>query len=366
VNLHLERKEVIGRGVRQGRSLLAAGLLLLSMSSQATTFAPLTGQQVLQQFNLVVLGNGSTASDVEGRIYVKGDFTSGNLVQRAMPASNYAAVTTGGNLTASTIDNNLGNAVGVVVGGNISGATVNNGGGAILGNATNSNFNGSGGTYIAGSVSGVNRNSGTVATLESSPRLADAVSAASSTNFAQVMGDLSTQLKSLGSNSTASRAGGKATFNAVADADGLAVFNLTSDLLGASEFEFNLNGAKTLIFNSNVSGAVTLNANFLGGSATGELARAAVWNFYDATSIQVGAQFGGSILATNASLTNYNNIEGAVVVKSFTGQGELHLQSFTGAIPGGGGVNEVPEPGSFALVALGLIGMLAARRRRRG
>ena len=365
MNLHLGRLEVVGHGLRQGRSLLATGLLLLSVSSHATTFAPLTGQQVLQQFNLVVLGNGSTASDVEGRIYVKGDFTSGNLVQRAMPASNYAAVTTGGHLTSSNIDNNLGSSVGVVVGGNISGATVNNGGGAILGNATNSNFNGSGGTYIAGSVSGVNRNSGTVATLESSPRLADAVSAASSTDFAQVMGDLSTQLKTLAATSTASRSGGKTTFNAVADADGLAVFNLTSDLLGASEFEFNLNGAKTLIFNSNISGAVTLNANFLGGSATGELARAAVWNFYDATSIQVGAQFGGSILATNASLTNYNNIEGAVVVKSFTGQGELHLQSFTGTIPGGG-INEVPEPGSFALVALGLLGMLGARRRRRG
>ncbi len=343
--------------------LLGLALAACGLAAQAGTFAPLTGQQVLQQFNLVVLGSGSTSSDVEGRIYVQGDFSSGNLVQRLLPASNYAAVTTGGNLTASTIDNNLNpGVVGVVVGGNIKSATINNGGGAILGSASNTNFNGTGTTYIAGTQTGGNVNTAKTSSLASSPSLSNAVSAASSTNFAQVMGDLSTQLKSLTTTSTATRTGNRTTFNAVADAAGLAVFNLTSDLLGAGEFDFKLNGAKTLIFNSAVSGPITLNANFLGGSAVGELAREAVWNFYNATSISVGAQFGGSILATNASLTNTNNIEGAVVVKTFTGRGEVHLQSFTGNIPGT--PNQVPEPGSLALVLVGLLGAGAARRRR--
>ncbi len=362
--------------VRAGLRVSAVVLAACSAggAAQATTFAPLTGQQVLEQFNLVVLGDGQTSSDVHGRIYAQGNFTSGSLVQRQMPVSNYAAVTTGGNLTAARIDNNVNDAqgnrpVGVVVRGNISGATVNNGGGAILGSATNSHFNGNtGGTYIGGAVSNVNRNSGVVTNLAADTRLSSAVAASTSTDFAQVMGDLSNQLKGLAANSTATRSGGKTVFNAVADAAGRAIFDLTGNVLGAGEFEFNLNGARTLIFNSGVGGTIDLNANFLGNSALGPLAHMAVWNFYNATALNVGRQFGGSILATGASLTNSNNIEGAVVVKRFDGKGELHLRSFNGQLfpTTSGGPTPVPEPGSLALVAAAALAAALTRRRRNG
>jgi choice-of-anchor A domain-containing protein len=354
------------------RGLLSLGALFAVSSAHANTFAPLTGQQVLEQFNLVVLGDGRTNSDVEGRIYVQGNFTTGNLVQRQMPVSNYAAVTTGGNLTSANIDNNFNDAnghrpVGVVVGGNITAANVNNGGGAILGNASNSNFNGNtGGTYIGGTVSNVNRNSGVVTSLASDSRLSSAVAASTSTNFAQVMGDLSNQLKAEVANSTATRSGGRTTFTATADASGRAVFDLTSHLLGAGEFDFRLNGARTLIFNSDVAGTINLNANFLGNSALGPLANMAIWNFYNATSVVVGRQFGGSILATGATLTNHNNIEGAVVVKGFDGRGELHLRSFTGQLYPNSDPRQVDEPGTLVLVGAAALAAALTRRRRAG
>lgn len=358
------------------RRLLKQSLLitLFGLVSPAFAgFAPLTGQQVLQQFNLVALGNASSGTHVHGRAYVGGTLTgsSGNLdfALEALPVSNYAALTVGGsaNLNGGKVLNNGGSSVGIVTGGSLSNASINNGGGVVGGSSSNVSFNGNGAAYVAGSTSATNFNSGKASSLSGQTALQSAQSAATSTDMRAVMSGLSSQLSALSANSSVVMQGNKAVFTAVADADGRAVFNLNGAfgalVLGASEFEFKLGSATTFVFNSDLN-SVNIAANFLNSSASGLLAHAAVWNFNVATSVNIGRQFGGTILATNASFQHSGgDIEGSVIVDTFNSSGsQVHLYSFTGNLD----TNKVPEPGSLALAGLGLgMTLWMGRRRRR-
>lgn len=309
----------------------------------------LTGTEILNQFNLVTLGNAVSYSHVDGRSFIGGELQGGTFVSHPAdtPASTYAGLTVMGNTSGAMVNN-----FGAVITGNLSQSTINSGAAVVFGNANNTNFNGP--AYVAGSSSANNFNGGQNPALATSP----AATAATSTDMGAVLHGLSNQLSHLQSTGgSVSISAGKVTFDAVADSNGLAVFDLSaidSAVFAASEFQFNLNGASTVIFNTDLASA-NISVNFLGGSAQ-VIGAKTIWNFYNATDLNIHNQWGGSILAPTASFSNGNNIEGGVFVQTLTQYGEIHSQPFVGQIP------SVPEPESFALLLAGL-GLLASHIR---
>ncbi|HEX8605608.1 MAG TPA: choice-of-anchor A family protein [Pseudoduganella sp.] len=392
---------------------LAASFTFAPVASATPVTAPLTATQVLNQMNAVSLTDITTTSGghVHGRTWAAGSVTGGeygNQLEKA-PASNYAGLTAGsvayateawgsrnvtvnrgGVVTQGSLDGVIVNEGTNVVGGNVSGSTLNrasqvagsvsnsifNNGAVIGGSVTGSNINGGG--YVGGAAANTNINGGgTVAgavantTINGGPfkglaaDFTTAGTAATSTNFGAVLGNLSNslaQLKSTGS--TVDISGNRATFTAVADAGGVAVFDLTAfddSLFGLGEFQFNLNGASTVIMNSDVTSA-SIHANFLGGGAQ-KIGSQVIWNFHDATSLAIGSQFGGAVLATGALVTNTADIEGGLFARALDLRAQVHVQPFTGNVDF---LSPVPEPSVVAMIMAGLavFGVSGLRRRQ--
>ncbi|UUX95473.1 choice-of-anchor A family protein [Aquabacterium sp. J223] len=339
------------------RRLAALGLLALSAQAGAV---PLTAEQVFEQFNLVVFGDVQSSSNTHGRSFVGGNVTGGDYVHRALPASQYAGLTVLGNATQASV---LGS--GLMVKGNTSGGQANNNNndgavGAVLGNSTNTNFNVP--SYVAGTRTGGQANGGLVGA--GNAKVQQYVDAMNGTDLQAVMTAASATLGALGANSSIVTLGSKAVFTAAPDASGRAVFEIGDDaafFASINEFEFNLGSATSVFINSDFAGGA-INVNFLGGSAQG-IATKVIWNFTDATTLSLGREWGGSILAPFAAVTNANNIEGTLVAASLTQRGQLHVYNFTGDLP----VAAIPEPSTYALLALGLglVGLNARRRCRR-
>lgn len=340
-------------------SVAVLPIFTLALTDALAATTPLTGAEALSQFNLITLGNVNSNSHVDGRAWIGGSVNGGDYVQHvgSTPGSDYAGLTVMGSANNVHV-----NGLGSYIGGSLTNSIVNSGSSYIGGAVGNSNLNGA--SYVAGGSSGTNFNGPRLSTP--SALIQSNASAAASTNFGNTLSTLSNTLKGAVANSTVSVVGNKATFNAVANSKGVAVFDLSNatsaSVFSAGEFSFAANGASTIIINSSVSSAV-IGANFLGGQAQ-SLGKSIVWNFYNATSLTINNQFGGSILATRASLTNNQNIEGGVFVNSLTQNGELHLQAFTGNLAS---VAPVPEPEEYLLMVAGLVlvvGAAALRRRR--
>lgn len=318
--------------------VLALSLVLGTLPARAT---PLSGDEILKQFNLVVFGNLDSTSEVEGRTYVGGNLTgsSSTYFTRGpqVAPSDYEALTVGGNVTGG--DKNLNNGGSAVIGGNLDARI---------------NLNGSGGMrYVAGNVN-VPQNGPTVTGPVTIP------------DFQGTLTQLSVDLAGLSANSTATITSNRGIFTGMPDSDGLAVFLIDGPAFFNSigELDFKLNGATTVIVN--IAGtALTIAENFLGG--IGEtIAPYVLWNFVEATSITFGAEFFGSILAPYASITNSNSLNGSVVAANFTQRGEVHLPVFAGDLPEPSDKRiEVPEPATALLLLPGVAGLLAVRRRMR-
>lgn len=357
---------------------LAASVAALALPFHAIAATTPVGIDALKVYNLIVLGNLTSSSEVEGRTFVGGNLTgsSSNYQISTLPASSYTGA-------------------GLVVVGDVTGSikNINNGAGAVVGGNVSSGFNLNGSpqtVQVGGTISNINVNSNTV------------VSNLGTTNPAFVsdlrqdgslmstsMTELSYQLGQQTANSTLSISGNRGTFNAQPGANGVAVFNITAaNLDSIGEIQFNRNGADTVIVN--VSGSnVTLNDNFLGGTAN--LGEHVIWNFTDATDLTLTTAWGGSVLAPKATAHTYNYIQGSAVFGSLVQDGEMHVGTYAGSyvvpsdpqVPppssssssssstsggstGGSGTGgtEVPEPGMFVLFALGLGGLLLGRKRR--
>ncbi len=340
--------------------VLTTQLLVSSASA-----APISAADALSQFNLIAFGDVSSSSHVDGRTLIGGSVSGGDYAQHPgdAPPSSHAGLTVGGNASHLNV-----NGLGIVTGGNLSNANINNGSAVVLGNASNVNFNG-GTTYVGGTASGTNFNGGQKAGASATSAVADANDVLGSIGSLQTeLEALSEQLSLLGSTgSSVTFSGNRATFNAVADAQGIAVFDLTAidlKVFNLLEFEFNRNGATTMIFNTDEE-SCKIAANFLGGSAK-TIAEYSLWNFYNASTLEIAAEFGGTLLAPDAFLKNTANIEGSVVTNTLRQEGEIHLQPFHGDLPEDD-PKEVPEPGILllALLGFGILGIYRTQAFRR-
>ncbi|WP_314376089.1 choice-of-anchor A family protein [Sphingomonas paucimobilis] len=337
--------------------LIAAALPSLAMAT------PVVGIDSLKEWNLIVLGDLTSSSEVEGRTFVGGNLSgnSSNYQIRTPAPSSYAVP-------------------GLTVVGDVLGGTknLNNGSGALVGGSVQGGFNLNGGVQtvkVGGTLSNTNINQNIVQSglSASDPGFVAGLNQ-QKTLLASSMTDLSNSYAGLAATSSVSIAGNRATFNAVANANGVAVFNLNAaDLSRFGEIAFNRNGADTVIVNVTGS-AIRLDDNFL-GDATG-LGEHVIWNFPTATSLELTTAWKGSVLAPKAAATTANYIEGSAVFGSLIQNGEFHLGTYIGAYaptspqvpvtPGssGGSPTPVPEPATMALMAGGLALLVLARGRR--
>ncbi|WP_260397603.1 choice-of-anchor A family protein [Sphingopyxis sp. JAI128] len=335
-----------------------------------------TGIDALREWNLVVLGNLQSSSEVEGRTFVGGNLT-GN-------SSNYG-------IRATSSPNGQ---PGLTVVGNITGGhkNLNNGSGAVVGGNVTSGFNLNGPNQIVkvgGTISNTNVNQNKVlSNLDRSDPTFGLGLQQQKADLKSSMGSLSFEMATLAANSPLTVQAGRGIFNAQPNGQGLAVFDISAaDLDRIGEIQFNLNGADTAIVN--VGGrSVRLDDNFLGG--TNNLGEHVIWNFPDAEELTLSTAWGGSVLAPLADAETRNYIQGSAVFGNLKQDGEMHIGTFKGGYvtppsggtstggdsstgggtsSGGGGTSSggavpVPEPGMFGLFGLGVAGLILWRRRR--
>lgn len=325
-----------------------------------------SGINALTEWNLVVLGNLQSSSEVEGRTFVGGDLSGSSsnyaISSASTPSSNaQPGLTVVGNVTGGNIQIN--NGAGVTVGGSVAGWL---------------NLNGNPQTaQVGGTIGSINVNQNTVNTglATSNPSFVQNLQQDKSL-LTTSMNGLSQEMSGLSSTSQMVISGNKGTFTAQPGSDGMAVFNITSDQLNQiGEIQFDLNGAQTVVVN--VSGtSINLNDNFL-GNASG-LGEKVIWNFYEAEDLTLTTAWKGSVLAPLADAHTYNYIEGSAVFDNLIQDGEMHVGTYQGGyVPPSGstsggsssggsssGGTEVPAPGVLGMLALALGGLVFWRRRR--
>lgn len=148
------------------------------------------------------------------------------------------------------------------------------------------------------------------------------------------------------------------SFNYTGGATDLVVFNIAPTDLANVNWSLNKGNAAHVLINVTGSAFNAGNAHVNGFQND---ANSVLWNFSDATSLQFGDSWYGSILALNATINTGSNLNGAIAAKTYVGNGEIHDYHWNFDTPAAPA--EVPEPGSLLLLTLGA-GLLAARRRR--
>lgn len=317
----------------------------------SATAQSLSVQDMLYQYNAVTTGDFESSQEVEGRVFVNGNLSGSNINIGfvPVPAGSDAVMVVNGKTTIGQINGQNGNVYlndpGVVS------SNIERGGNGDVAVYVNGGFNGRDNFGI------VHANQGDLSSKE--PQIDfGGVSSYSSylsglsgaaydgTNF----NALNNAVQSEGENWNASK---------------VTVYNTSLAQLQSGTFQSNLGSGESMIVNvSGTSGAFGLNA-------TGDMGVSGriLWNFYEATDIDVNTKILGSVLAPKAKMNGFNgSTEGSVFARAINlSNGELHLQPFVGDIPTLGATS-VPEIGAegaagAVILVLGSLMVMSGRRR---
>jgi choice-of-anchor A domain-containing protein len=308
-------------------------VLIAGIYSQFSAAGPI---ETLSEYNLVVLNNLYTTSEVEGKTLVGGDLSG---------TSNYGTRITQNAIVPETT---------LIVGGNIAAGTT---------------INANGQTVVVGGT-----NNGTVnskALLTNTTTLDFDLVKSEFTNFSGYLSELAVN-STLSSPTTQP---GAASFQIGSDVNnGIAVFSIDqADFFGNSkiqQYDVSSTSASTVVIN--VSGTTINGVNALnpvGSFNNSSFYSNVIWNFYEATSITLNTLFQGSLIAPFADLTSSTPIQGSVIVNNYYQNGEVHLPSFNGTIDYDAStvittpVASVPAPSSLIIFASALFGLMMWRRK---
>lgn len=185
-------------------------------------------------------------------------------------------------------------------------------------------------------------------------------------SVSQEINSVSSYLASLSSTHSASIIGSSrktVRYNISGGFNGVAVFNVNASAhfnasdIDRIQFSGISNNVDAVIIN--VSGTtVQFNDSFI-GQTTAAMQSKVIFNFFEATTVNISSEFFGSILAPNAMLNINSTINGSVFAKDINQNGDIKLALLTSAIPTPPAGQFVPEPASV-LWALG--GLLLTRR----
>jgi choice-of-anchor A domain-containing protein len=304
-------------------------------------------------FNVFVFNNNTqSGSDAHGKIGVGGNANFGSFTIASALGSGTDNLIVGGNYS----NNGASLKGGMLVGGNVNwtGSVTTNGRVRVNGNV---NFADGGvgspvlvaGTYTAPGYFTPNTfndppNNGQLATFPFS-----------FTDVADYLTDQADFMASLPFNGTTTIAFGGITLNGT-DANFNNFYITAADLAAGTGLTINAPAGSTVVLNVDGSPASFDN---MGISLNGVTEHKVLYNFYNATNLTIaGIGVRGSLLAPRADVNFSGNIDGTMIAKNLTGQGESHLFLFNGNLP-----PQVPEPATIALLGLALTGLTAVRRR---
>ena len=332
------------------------GLSTLSLGAHAQTYDPYA---ILGAFNVIVPGTYSSANDIEGRAII-GTLEGTNGSQQIF-ASNLHVGT-----DASTTLTDLANSQQTTYG-SLNIVTINT-------SSAGSNVPVTQVTAATGSFADVtNRNNVPVTINGCNSNCVVSTPALNMSAFTAPLNALQVSLAALTTNSNYSFAGTKITFNLGSNSAGVAVFNITAAMLQtATEIIFTGTAASAVI---NVSGTTYYNPTEIFDPTASVIAQNdIIWNFTTATAVTMN-NWQGTVLAGDATVTNYNPIEGTLYALNFNGHGEVHDYPFQPTTPPTNPSSPptpppppptpTPEPGTMALLASGMTGIAALRRRRK-